>query len=291
MITIKNNKLALTVQTDGGAMWSLVDLEDGEELLFDGDASIWDKHDAVLFPFVGRQKDGYYEHNGVRYDVKIHGLAPYQKYNVLAHTENSITLGFSSDSETYKVYPFTFDFSVTYTLNGKTLSVTYTVKNRGEQTMYYYVGSHPAIKIDGAENNADDTSGNYLDFCTENNATYTLCNNFIMPKEKLDGCLEMKKSVFEKYPSLVLDRQNEETVLKRRNGKQVIITSTSPIICVWSDDKRGAFVAVESWWGLPDFWLDTKRELSKKDFINSLEAGCTNEYNYKLEFINKQEIR
>lgn len=157
--------------------------------------------------------------------------------------------------------------------------------------MYYYVGSHPALKIDGAEQNADDTSGNYLDFCTENNSTYTLCNNFIMPPENIEGCVEMKKDVFVKYPSLVLDRKNTTTVLRRKSGKQVKIISSSPIICVWSDDKRGAFVAVECWWGLPDYWIDTKRELKTKNFINSLQPQKECEYEYKLEFINKQEIR
>jgi galactose mutarotase-like enzyme len=290
MINIKNEFLSLTVQLDGGAMWSLVDLEDNEELLFDGDASIWDKHDAVLFPFVGRQKDGYYEHNGKRYDVKIHGLAPYQRYDVKAQTENSITLGFSSNAETFKVYPFAFDFFITYTLVGKSLTVKYAIKNKSDEEMYFYVGGHPALKVDGAENNNDDTSGNFLDFCTENNSTYTLENNFIAPPEKIEGCVELKKDVFVKYPSLVLDRRSDTTILKRKNGKSVKVQSTSPIICVWADDKRGAFVAVECWWGLPDYWHDTERELKNKRMINSLKANCTGEYEYKLEFINKQEI-
>ncbi len=290
MRNIKNDFLSLTVELDGGAMWSLIDLEDGEELLFDGDASIWNKHDAVLFPFVGRQKDGYYEHNGKRYDVKIHGLAPYQQYEVKEHTENSITLGFSSNSTTKEVYPFSFDFSITYTLVAKTLTVKYTISNKSDDEMFFYIGGHPALKIDGAEGNNDDTSGNFLDFCTENNSTYTLTNNFIMPPENIDGCVELKKDVFVKYPSLVLDRKNETTILKRKCGKQVKVTSSSPIICVWADDKRGAFVAVECWWGLPDYWIDTKRELKNKNLINSLKAKQTSEYEYKLEFINKQEI-
>ena len=290
MRNIKNEFLSLTVELNGGAMWSLVDLEDNEELLFDGDASIWNKHDAVLFPFVGRQKDGYYEHKGKRYNVKIHGLAPYQKYEVKEQTENSITLGFSSNSDTLEEYPFAFDFSITYTLVGKSLTVKYTIVNKSDEEMFFYVGGHPALKIDGAKDNNDDTSGNYLDFCTENNSTYTLCNNFIMPPENIDGCVELKKEVFIKYPSLVLDRQSNTTVLRRKNGKSVKVQSSSPIICVWADDKRGAFVAVECWWGLPDYWLDTKRELKDKRMINSLKAKQLGEFEYKLEFINKQEI-
>ena len=96
--------------------------------------------------------------------------------------------------------------------------------------------------------------------------------------------------MFVKYPSLVLDRRSDTTILKRKNGKSVKVQSTSPIICVGADDKRGAFVAVECWWGLPDYWHDTERELKNKRMINSLKANCVGEYEYKLEFINKQEI-
>ena len=155
--------------------------------------------------------------------------------------------------------------------------------------MFFYVGGHPALKVDGADGNENDTSGNYLDFHTDDNSTYMLCNNFIVPPEKIDGVVEIKKDVFKKHPSLVIDRKNDESTLIRRNGKKVRVISSSSIICVWADDSRGAFVAVECWWGLPDYWQETQRELSQKALINSLKSKTTGEYEYKLEFINKQE--
>jgi galactose mutarotase-like enzyme len=243
----------------------------------------------VLFPFVGRQRDNYYEVNGVRYDTQIHGIAPYLHYEVKAQSENSITLGFSSTEETKKEYPFDYDFAVSYTLNGKSVTVKYTIENKDEKEMFFYVGGHPALKADGVDEDENDTSGNYLDFHTNDNSTYMLCNNFIAPPEKIEGVVELKKEVFKKYPSLVIARKNDLTTLIRRCGKKVEITSSSPIICVWADDSRGAFVAVECWWGLPDYWQETQRELSQKALINSLKSKTVGEYEYKLEFINKQE--
>ena len=80
MPAIRNDYLSVKIDLDGGKLASIIDLNDGEELLFDGDKEVWDKKDSVLFPFVGRQKNGFYLHNGDKYEMPIHGIAPYKTF-------------------------------------------------------------------------------------------------------------------------------------------------------------------------------------------------------------------
>ena len=290
MPAIRNDYLSVKIDLDGGKLASIIDLNDGEELLFDGDKEVWDKKDSVLFPFVGRQKNGFYLHNGDKYEMPIHGIAPYKTFFLESIDSNRVRVSLKSDSETMRIYPFPFELFVTYTLKNNTVKVEYKVVNTGEKTMYFFIGSHPALKIDETKGEEiDDTSGNWLDFHSEGNATYTLMNNYLAPKQLIDSKVELTKSLFQKYPSLVMDRKNDTVTLTRRNGKSVNVISSSPIICVWQDGKRGGLTAVESWWGLPDFWNETQRELKNKLGINSLEPSMEFKCEYKMEFIGKQE--
>lgn len=288
MPTIRNDQLAVRISLDGGALTSIIDLADGEELLFEGDKEVWDRRDAVLFPFVGRQKNGFYLHNGDKYEVLIHGIAPYKKFVLQDLKEDEVTVSLKSDSETMRVYPFPFELRVCYKLKNNQLKVSYKVINTGEKTMYFYLGSHPALKIDEVKGEIkDDCSGNYLDFNCSHNATYTLNNNFLDKTCPIDDRIELKKEVFDKYPSLVVERNGDTVTLERKNGKKVNVISSSPIICVWQHEMRGGICAVESWWGLPDFWDQTERELKNKKMINKLEPNMEFKCDYKLEFIAK----
>ena len=55
--TIKNTHLTLTVDTLGAQMVSVKN-EAGEELLWQADKSVWGYSAPMLFPWVGRMKEG-----------------------------------------------------------------------------------------------------------------------------------------------------------------------------------------------------------------------------------------
>lgn len=73
--TISNSRLSVSV-SDYGAELQSVKL-DGVERLWQGDPVVWDGRAPVLFPFVGRIKNGEYTYNGVTYPAPTaHGLPP-----------------------------------------------------------------------------------------------------------------------------------------------------------------------------------------------------------------------
>ena len=143
---ISSSELIAEIDSKGAELRSLRSAS-GKEYLWQGDPAIWTGRAPNLFPFVGRLTDGWYELDGKRYEMKIHGLAKSAEFVLLSQIDDSVVLGFESDSETMKQYPRAFLFTVTFSLSGYTLSVTYGVENRDEKEMIFGLGAHPGFFV------------------------------------------------------------------------------------------------------------------------------------------------
>lgn len=73
--TIENNFLCVRVQSRGAELCSVVKKETGEEMLWQADPAVWNRHAPILFPYCGRLKGGAFTHNGVSYEGGQHGFA------------------------------------------------------------------------------------------------------------------------------------------------------------------------------------------------------------------------
>ena len=61
--TISNEFLTVTIDTHGAEVVSVKNSK-GEELIWQADPAIWDRHSPVLFPWAGRLANGELVHNG-----------------------------------------------------------------------------------------------------------------------------------------------------------------------------------------------------------------------------------
>ena len=59
-ITLKNNKYEVVLNSLGAEINSFRVLKNGTQLVFEGPTEVWKYHAPVLFPPVGRIKDGFY---------------------------------------------------------------------------------------------------------------------------------------------------------------------------------------------------------------------------------------
>ena len=270
---------------DGGSLTSI--MVSNEERLFILDESIWSGQDNVIFPFVARLKNEKYMVDGKEYSMKIHGIAKYSKFKVIAKSENSDTIYLTSNEETLKHYPYKFELYVTYTRNNNILDVEYKVKNIDDKIMYFGIGGHPAIRVN-YENN--DTKGNYVLFDKKTLITYYELNDdgsFITRKKTLGEVekIEVDKDFFRKYKTLICDNNFNHLILKRKDGRKIIFRFHSKYLSIWSKPNAGDFVCIEPWDGLPDF-EKPNLELSKKEGINSLKPGEEYLFSYEMEFID-----
>lgn len=270
---------------DGGSLTSI--MVSNEERLFILDESIWSGQDNVIFPFVARLKNEKYMVDGKEYSMKIHGIAKYSNFKLIAKSENSDIIYLTSNEETLKHYPYKFELYVTYTRNNNILDVEYKVKNIDDKIMYFGIGGHPAIRVNYEDN---DTKGNYVLFDKKTIITYYELKDdgsFITRKKTLGevGKIEVDKAFFRKYKTLICDNNFNHLTLKRKDGRRISFRFHSKYLSIWSKPNAGDFVCIEPWDGLPDF-ENPNLELSKKEGINSLKPGEEYLFSYEMEFID-----
>lgn len=290
MQEIENEFLRICADESGGALCRIFDKRRNKELLWQGAENSWTGHDVVIFPFVARLKDKTYTVGGKEYSMNNHGIVRYSVLEVCERKETSLSLRLSSGAETLKRYPYPFVFTVTYILDKNSLSVRYRVENTGKSDMYFGVGGHPAYIVDCDEKDAvDDISGNSILFDgVQKPVRYVLdkAGEFITdvtPPFKLSR-IELNKELFAEHKTLIYGGIGGNVRLLKRGGESIDFDlGGAPYMAVWSHEKRGGYVCVEPWWGLPDF-ADDGREMEKKRSVRKLESGKTFECGYTAKY-------
>ena len=140
IITIKNEFLEVSISSVGAEIQSVIS-KDGKEYIWQGDPAYWNKHAPVLFPICGGLNDGYYTLEGKRYDLAKHGFSRTAEFEISAQTAESVEFLLCDNEETYKSYPFHFEFRVCYRLVKNTLKVEFITKNLSDRTMYIHVNN------------------------------------------------------------------------------------------------------------------------------------------------------
>lgn len=289
VICIKSNRLKTEIDLFGGAFRSITDLSTGEELVWQGcEKCDWKNHDHVLFPLVCRMKDGYYEHNGIRYESSLHGFAKDSYFIPETVTENSATVLLKSDANTLKVYPFDFELRVKYTVADNEISVTYEIKNTGKETMPYFVGGHLGINLDGTDEKEgkNDTKGNFFEFIPPITSEHGLNGNFVLPPSPaFAGKVELDKAYFKKVNTFIgITAGEQKAILTKKNGGKIEFTTSAPVVALWSDENYGKYFCFEPWWGMPDEATPI-REIASKKRVNFANPGETKTCGYSIKVL------
>ncbi|MEJ7925904.1 aldose 1-epimerase family protein [Sphingobium sp. AN641] len=143
-ITIRSGALTATIDPVGAELWSLADAQ-GRDLMTDADPAFWTGHAPLLFPFVGRSRGDVYRLDGVDYPMPQHGFARRLPFAPVDQSAQAVTFRLEADADTRAIYPFDFRLDMDFALAGATLMMTATVTNRGEATMPFSFGYHPAF--------------------------------------------------------------------------------------------------------------------------------------------------
>ena len=102
--TISNDKLRVQISDLGAELQSVVNLADGCEYIWQGDAKYWGDRAPTLFPICGRFFGGKYTYRGKTYEMGSHGFAAKQVFVVSAKKEDSITFALTDNDATRAQY-------------------------------------------------------------------------------------------------------------------------------------------------------------------------------------------
>lgn len=291
--TIKNSHICLKVNSFGAEMCSFERREDHTEMLWCGDEKWWKRQAPILFPFVGSLWNGTYRHKGKEYKMGQHGFARDMEFDLLSETDKSLEFILRSNDETRAKYPFDFELIAKFRLENDQVTITYTVRNTGNEDMYFQIGSHPAFVLQKTDK--EDPKG-YLRI---------VGNEVILSLLGEKGCLSDKKEemsfmydvpiekeLFESRDTLILEEHNHciAYLLDNSGWMHLEVMNDAPVFGVWSPVKNGEiapFICLEPWCGRCDRENFTG-ELKDKDWINCLAPGKEFKTWYNIRIIYRQ---
>ncbi len=104
----------------------------------------------ILFPICGNLPANIYTHRDRQYTLKQHGFArdlPWKVSEQATKTSASLTLVLDSNTQTRSLYPFDFQLTFTYQLQGNRLGIYQRYSNHSPEKMPFSAGFHPYFWI------------------------------------------------------------------------------------------------------------------------------------------------
>ncbi|MFY8214837.1 MAG: aldose 1-epimerase family protein [Flavobacterium sp.] len=272
-IILQNQFISATIQSKGAELCSLKNVNSLREFLWQADPAHWAKHAPVLFPIVGKLKQNTYHHEGKSYILPRHGFAREMDFLLLEQTKSKAVFQLCSSSKTKGLYPFDFDFRITYILDENNLHTSYTISNLGGDNMYYNVGAHPAFAL------PLDFSAYSIVFPMDSTLiTHELAEELISKTTHEihleNHTLPLAYSLFEK-DALIFKQLESNLVTICENERPFLQVSFDdfPNLGIWTK-PQAPFICIEPWLGYADT-TDASGVLEEKEGIQSLAAGCS----------------
>ena len=284
---LKNEQIAITVDSHGAELKSLKKLADDQEYMWCGDAKFWGRTSPVLFPFVGGLKNKEYRFEGKTYSMTQHGFARDMDFELETQTESELWFTLESTEETLARYPFPFILNLGYRLEGSTVAVLWKVENPSEKQMYFSIGGHPAFNCPLTEGTKQsDYSVSFADtdeIVSTRISEEGLATGCMDIYHLADGHLSLTSNLFDHDALVIEDHQTDSVALCRKDGTPYLtVKMEAPLFGIWSPPGKNApFVCIEPWYGrCDDEYFDG--DLTEREWGNKLAPHHTFEASYTI---------
>ncbi|WP_109832266.1 aldose 1-epimerase family protein [Reichenbachiella versicolor] len=256
---IENELFSVAVQEKGAELCSIKSKSTNIEYIWQANPDIWGSSAPVLFPIIGNLKEGKTKIDKESYKIPRHGLVRNNsKVKLINKTKTRLSFLLSSDEESIELYPYKFDFKISFFLFENKLQIFHEIVNLNREPMLFSVGAHPAFNIPWKKGeNYDDY---YLEFEYEEEATVFdlkpsgLLGEKEKPLIKKAKQLPLAHELFEDDAKIFTELKSTDVKIKSKTNKASISINYDdfPFLAVWAK-PNGDFVCIEPWNGLPDF--------------------------------------
>ena len=254
--TIQNKYLKAIISSKGAELRELYDT-DGLNRMHTPTNDTWNRVSPILFPQVSRIINGEYKVDGKLYNMTTHGFVRDAIFNVVECCDDKLTLSYSFNEETLKMYPYEFILEVTYELIDNKLNVLFKVINPMNKKLLYMLGGHPAFKVPLYN---DEKYCDYsLTFEKEEEVRQMiLVNNFLAnnyKKVKIDKPIKLDHNLFCDDALIFKDlKSNYVDLISSNHDKKIrFYFSDFKILAIWSKVKENCdFVCLEPWNGIQE---------------------------------------
>lgn len=277
-VEIESQGYTAVVSQKGAELVSLRNTQ-GEQYMWSGDEAYWTGKAPILFPVIGRMKEGGYSLDGRRYEMPKHGLVRGKRWDLESQSPACVSFSTRADNQTTQHYPFDFELITTFELNGPRLKVSYQVINHGGEKMLFSLGSHPAFALPvSADDGLDQWS---VEFSEEETLDRQVLDGGLIGESPVPQYLNASSSV-PLSDSLFNDdaliffgvRSQRLDIVHKTRGKRLSLhTGGAPDLGIWS--KPGApYVCLEPWFGYDDP-VGASGDLRDKPGVLAVDAGST----------------
>ena len=296
MHTLQNSKLKIAINKTGAELCDIVSVKNKTTFMWDANPEVWGSIAPNLFPIIGALKDDTYIFENQKYTLPKHGfIRNNENVKLLERATNSLTFGLIYSEDSLKIYPFKFEFFITYTLKDNCIEVLHTVKNLDDKIMYFSVGGHPAFKCPVFEN--ENYNEYYLEFeATENSETHliNMDNGLISSKTKpmLNNTnkLNLFHDLFNEDALIFKDLTSRKVALKSKKSGEILNVSYKDFnyLGIWAK-PNGDYVCIEPWLGIADSET-TNQNFKEKEGILTLAPNETFKATYSIEIHNSHLV-
>lgn len=265
---LENKFLKIAIDTHGAELSSIFNKKENKEMLWQGNPEFWGRKSPVLFPLVGKYKNGKTTYNGKEYALGQHGFARDSEFTLIEETENKLSFELTSSEETLAKYPFNFRLICSFHLKNDTIVVGWEVENTDDKTIHFSIGAHPAFYCE--------KSKTALTMNSEN-IKYSLINSdglYTPKKYDIESSFVLHDSVFDN-DALIIENSGVNEISLVDDKKYLTVKFDTKVFGIWSPTKKNApFVCIEPWYGRCDA-EDFNGDITEREYGNSLGVGET----------------
>ena len=276
---IFSDVLSVSVSDAGAEIVSV--LYRGKERSWQNENGTWAKHSPVLFPVCGNSQVIL---GGKNYNMSFHGFARNSVFTCVKKTDDSAVFKLTYSEDTLLIYPFRFEYSIGYFIEGDTIRIENTVINVGDRDMPFALGRHDSFSLSGDVSDYELVFSESETFISQKTAQNgKLINAFDdfgsgkilpLPADFLsDGRTVILKNVL-----------SESVLLRSKKGEKKAEYFFGDIknILLWR--PQGAnMICIEPWSSLPDDDGDT-REFGKGKEYFILPCGESKKIDFAIKY-------
>jgi len=295
MFQLSNEVLKISVKPKGAELCEIASVKNDKQFMWHADPDIWGSFAPNLFPVIGSLKDGQYTFEGQTYNMPKHGFVRHNKTITLSNqTKNSLTFSLKHNEGLLRLFPFKFEFLITYTLNHNTLDITHTVKNLDDKAIYFSIGGHPAFKcpVYNDENytdyslvfNKQEITKTYL-----LNKTNGLVTNQTKPVFDTENSINLRPDLFNEDALIFKDLKSRQVALVSKTHGEILNVSFKDFnyLGIWAK-PNAPYVCIEPWLGIADA-ENTTQDIKTKEGIIKLPINETFNATYSIQ-IHEQHL-
>lgn len=224
--TISNGALTARVDALGAELRSL--MYNGAEYIWQAGAE-WPRSAPLCCPWCGAVEGGAFEYSGVTYAAPRHGFVRDCEHALTARDAASLSFRFAVEGGDAR-WPWPFELTADYALDGRELSLTVTVTNTGAETMPLQLGFHPGfIAPEGSAIRSE--------------------------KSEMPGgadAMPIVKGTFDNDSMCVEHPESRWFALERSDGRSVTLdTRGFNYVLLWGAPGETPFACIEPWTGYP----------------------------------------